>query len=119
MVSTEWTLKKIRAEKASIVYSCCPEPYPFVDIFITIQRRPMFYVFNLILPCIMITGISLLGFFMPSGAGEKVSLGITSLLSTTVFLMLVAEGMPPTSDALPLLGIYYGSTIFIVSLATR
>jgi hypothetical protein len=44
----------------------------------------------------MITGIALLGFYMPSGAGEKVSLGITSLLSTTVFLMLVAEGMPPT-----------------------
>jgi hypothetical protein len=66
----------------------------------------------------MITGVSLLGFFMPSGAGEKVSLGITSLLSTTVFLMLVANQMPPTSDALPLLGIYYVATIFIVSLAT-
>lgn len=88
-------------------------------------------MFNLILPCVMISGIALLGFYMPSGAGEKVSLGecgllcnmfmspgITSLLSTTVFLMLVAEGMPPTSDALPLLGIYYGTTIFIVSLAT-
>ncbi|CAD5217217.1 unnamed protein product [Bursaphelenchus okinawaensis] len=118
MTSTEWHLKSIRAEKNSIIYSCCPEPYPFVDIFITIQRRPMFYVFNLILPCVMISGIALLGFYMPSGAGEKVSLGITSLLSTTVFLMLVAEGMPPTSDALPLLGIYYGATIFIVSLAT-
>lgn len=55
---------------------------------------------------------------MPSGAGEKVSLGITSLLSTTVFLMLVSGQMPPTSEALPLLGIYYGATIFIVSLAT-
>uniref|UniRef100_A0A1I7RZK5 Neurotransmitter-gated ion-channel transmembrane region n=2 Tax=Bursaphelenchus xylophilus TaxID=6326 RepID=A0A1I7RZK5_BURXY len=118
MTSTEWHLKSIRAEKNSIIYSCCPEPYPFVDIFITIQRRPMFYVFNLILPCVMISGIALLGFYMPSGAGEKVSLGITSLLSTTVFLMLVAEGMPPTSDALPLLGVYYGATIFIVSLAT-
>uniref|UniRef100_A0A914ZUK4 Neurotransmitter-gated ion-channel transmembrane domain-containing protein n=1 Tax=Parascaris univalens TaxID=6257 RepID=A0A914ZUK4_PARUN len=51
-------------------------------------------------------------------SGEKVTLGITSLLSTTVFLMLVAEGMPPTSEALPLIGIYYGVTIFIVSLAT-
>ncbi|KAI6215851.1 Ligand-gated ion channel 4 [Aphelenchoides besseyi] len=118
MTSTEWDLKHIRAEKNSIVYSCCPEPYPFVDIHIKIQRRPMFYVFNLILPCVMISSIALLGFYMPSGAGEKVSLGITSLLSTTVFLMLVADEMPPTSDALPLLGIYYGATIFIVALAT-
>lgn len=78
----------------------------------------MFFVFNLILPCVLISIIALLGFYMPSDAGEKVTLGITSLLSTTVFLMLVAEGMPPTSEALPLIGIYYGMTIFIVSLAT-
>ncbi|TKR57608.1 hypothetical protein L596_030288 [Steinernema carpocapsae] len=118
MTSTEWHLKLIRAEKEYIQYSCCPEPYPFVDIHISIQRRPMFYVFNLILPCILISAIALLGFYMPSDSGEKVTLGITSLLSTTVFLMLVAEGMPPTSEALPLIGIYYGVTIFIVSLAT-
>jgi len=34
----------------------------------------------------------------------KVSMGITTLLSMTVFLMLVAENMPPTSDVLPLVG---------------
>ena len=30
--------------------------------------------------------------------------GVTILLSLTVFLLLVAEAMPPTSDALPLIG---------------
>uniref|UniRef100_A0A915EGV3 Uncharacterized protein n=1 Tax=Ditylenchus dipsaci TaxID=166011 RepID=A0A915EGV3_9BILA len=109
---------RFRAQRDSVIYSCCPEPYPFIDVQITIQRRPMFFVFNLILPCVMISGIALLGFYMPSDSGEKVTLGITALLSTTVFLMLVAEGMPPTSEALPLIGIYYGVTIFIVSLTT-
>ncbi|VDL80635.1 unnamed protein product [Nippostrongylus brasiliensis] len=119
MMSTEWNLLHIAAEKNLIIYSCCPDaPYPSVNIHITIERRPMFYVFNLILPCVLISGIALLGFYMPSDSGEKVTLGITSLLSTTVFLMLVAEGMPPTSEALPLIGIYYGVTIFLVALAT-
>uniref|UniRef100_A0A7E4VUT2 Neur_chan_LBD domain-containing protein n=1 Tax=Panagrellus redivivus TaxID=6233 RepID=A0A7E4VUT2_PANRE len=118
MKSTEWVLRNIGAEKNKIVYSCCPEPYPYVNIHINIQRRPMFYVFNLIVPCVLTSAIALLGFYMPSDSGEKVTLGITSLLSTTVFLMLVAEGMPPTSEALPLIGLYYGVTIFIVSLAT-
>uniref|UniRef100_A0A1I7UP28 Neur_chan_memb domain-containing protein n=1 Tax=Caenorhabditis tropicalis TaxID=1561998 RepID=A0A1I7UP28_9PELO len=59
-----------------------------------------------------------MGFYMPTDSGEKVTLGITSLLSTTVFLMLVAEGMPPTSEALPLIGIYYGVTIMLVALGT-
>ncbi|KAJ1357588.1 hypothetical protein KIN20_015767 [Parelaphostrongylus tenuis] len=119
MMSTEWDLLQIRANKSSVVYSCCPDsPYSFVSIYISIERRPMFYVFNLILPCVLISGIALLGFYMPSDSGEKVTLGITSLLSTTVFLMLVAEGMPPTSETLPLIGIYYIVTIFLVSLAT-
>jgi hypothetical protein len=30
-------------------------------------------VFNLILPCVLITGIALLSFYMPSDSGEKVS----------------------------------------------
>lgn len=33
-------------------------------------------------------------------------LGVTILLSLTVFLNLVAESMPTTSDAVPLIGIY-------------
>lgn len=70
-------------------------------IGLTTRVRPMFYVFNLILPCVLITGIALLGFYMPADSGEKVTLGITTLLSVTVFLMLVAESMPPTSDTLP------------------
>ena len=64
----------------------------------------MFYVFNMILPCFLITLVALLGFYIPNDSGEKVSMGITTLLSMTVFLMLVAENMPPTSDVLPLIG---------------
>ena len=35
-----------------------------------------------------------------------------------LFHLKVAESMPPTSDQLPLLGIYYAATIGIVSLST-
>ena len=38
-------------------YSCCPEPYPDITYIIRLRRRPMFYVYNLILPCILINGI--------------------------------------------------------------
>ena len=68
------------------------------------RRKPLFYVFNMILPCLLITLVALLGFYIPSDSGEKVTMGITTLLSMTVFLMLVAENMPATSDVLPLVG---------------
>lgn len=35
-----------------------------------------------------------------------ISTGVTILLSLTVFLNLVAESMPTTSDAVPLIGIH-------------
>ncbi|KAL3115765.1 hypothetical protein niasHT_007770 [Heterodera trifolii] len=118
MVSTEWTLREVRATKNSVIYSCCPEPYPFIDVYLLLERKPLFFVIFSCLPCVLISVLVLLGFYMPSDSGEKVTLGITSLLSTTVFLMLVSEHLPPTADALPLIGIYYGVTIFIVSLQT-
>ena len=40
-----------------VYYSCCEEPYPDITYTIRMRRRPMFYVFNLILPCVLINGI--------------------------------------------------------------
>ncbi|PNJ07778.1 CHRNA7 isoform 35, partial [Pongo abelii] len=49
--------------------------------------------------------------------GEKISLGITVLLSLTVFMLLVAEIMPATSDSVPLIAQYFASTMIIVGLS--
>ena len=54
--------------------------------------------------CRVINILVFTGFYIPSDSGEKVAMGITTLLSMTVFLMLVTEAMPPTSDSLPLIG---------------
>ena len=102
--NSEWTLVKLHAKRKVEYYSCCAEPYPDVTYTIQMRRKPLFYVFNMILPCWLITLVALLGFYVPSDSGEKVTMGITTLLSMTVFLMLVAENMPPTSDVLPLVG---------------
>ncbi|KAJ8314215.1 hypothetical protein KUTeg_008776 [Tegillarca granosa] len=116
--NSEWDMKKLYVERTVKIYSCCAEPYPVINFYVFISRRPLFYIFNMVMPCIMITLVALLGFYIPSESGEKVTMGITTLLSMTVFMMLVAENMPPTSNVLPLVGIYYGITIGIVSTAT-
>ncbi|VDN35796.1 unnamed protein product [Dibothriocephalus latus] len=71
---------------------------------IVIRRRALYYVFNLIVPCILISGMALLVFTLPPDAGEKISLGVTILLSLTMFLQLVADKLPQTSEAIPLIG---------------
>ncbi|OQV20250.1 Ligand-gated ion channel 4 [Hypsibius exemplaris] len=116
--SCEWDLINMTAKRNVVFYSCCAEPYPDITINLVIRRRPLFYVFNYLMPCSLITVLAFLGFYTPSESGEKVTLGITTLLSMTVFLMMVSESMPPTSESLPLIAMYYGITIFLVALAT-
>ena len=100
----EWTLLGVPAKRNSVYYECCPDT-PYIDItyIVKIRRRSLYYMFNLVLPCAMISSITLMVFILPPEGG-KIGLGVTILLSLTVFLMLVAETLPPTSDAVPLIG---------------
>ncbi|KAJ8985839.1 hypothetical protein NQ317_006210 [Molorchus minor] len=100
----EWYLLGMPGKKNTIVYVCCPEPYVDVTFTIQIRRRTLYYFFNLIVPCVLISSMALLGFTLPPDSGEKLTLGVTILLSLTVFLNLVAEKIPTTSDAVPLIG---------------
>ena len=102
--SSEWALLEYKPRRKLEKFSCCPDFVPFMKYDIVIKRRPLFYLFNMVMPCVLITLVTLLGFYMPPESGEKVSMGITTLLSIVVFLMIVAESMPPTSDVVPLIG---------------
>ena len=84
----EWTLEELSVYRNIRTYSCCPNPYPNVTYHVIIKRRPLFYVFNMILPSMLITIVGYLGFLIPPDSGEKVSMGVTTLLSMTVFLMV-------------------------------
>ncbi|XP_017770382.1 PREDICTED: neuronal acetylcholine receptor subunit alpha-10-like [Nicrophorus vespilloides] len=113
----EFDLLNFYPEKHVEFYSCCLEPYPDITYTIKLRRRPMFYVFNLILPCVLINCIALLVFYVPSESGEKVTLGISALLSMTVFLMTIRETLPPTEKT-PLISLYYGTSICLVTFAS-
>ncbi|KAI8034688.1 hypothetical protein M5D96_012511 [Drosophila gunungcola] len=102
----EWDLLGVPGKRNEIYYNCCPEPYIDITFAILIRRKTLYYFFNLIVPCVLIASMALLGFTLPPDSGEKLSLGVTILLSLTVFLNMVAETMPATSDAVPLLGKY-------------
>ena len=86
------------------IYTCCDEPYLDITFNITMRRKTLFYTVNLIIPCMGISFLTVLVFYLPSDSGEKVSLAISILLSLTVFFLLLAEIIPPTSLVVPLLG---------------
>lgn len=62
--------------------------------------------------------MGLLGFYMPPDTGEKVTTCITTMLSMGVYLKTITEIIPPTSEAVPLIGVYYVASLMIVCAAT-
>ncbi|NXX73746.1 ACH10 protein, partial [Urocolius indicus] len=115
--NVEWEVLGMPARRNVVTYGCCSEPYPDVTYTLLLRRRASFYVFNLLLPCLMVSFLAPLGFYLPADSGEKVSLGVTVLLALTVFQLLVAENMPP-SESVPLIGEYYIATMTMITAST-
>ncbi|CAI5437450.1 unnamed protein product [Caenorhabditis angaria] len=107
----EWELLSLASERSIFFYECCPEPYYDVTFTVSIRRRTLYYGFNLLLPCMLISSLALLSFTLPADCGEKLNLGVTIFMSLCVFMIMVAEAMPQTSDALPLIQIYFSCII--------
>ena len=63
---------------------------------------------------IFFVALTLLSFFLPPDSGERITLVITNLLAMTVFMLIVAEIMPATSEVIPLISIYYTGIMFEV-----
>lgn len=89
------------------------------DIFfnITLRRKTLFYTVNLIVPCVGISYLSVLVFYLPADSGEKIALCINILLSQTMFFLLISEIIPSTSLAMPLLGKYILFTMVLVAFS--
>ncbi|KAK3564058.1 hypothetical protein QTP86_007527 [Hemibagrus guttatus] len=112
--SGEWDIVSLPGRKNED-----PDDITYLDItydFI-IKRKPLFYTINLIVPCVLITSLAILVFYLPSDCGEKITLCISVLLALTVFLLLISKIVPPTSLAVPLIGKYLMFTMVLVTFS--
>ena len=94
----------MKATRHEDYYPCCPDPYPTVTYDIVLHRKPAFYIMTLLLPCIITKAIAVFGFILPPESGEKLSLEVTVLLSLVIFLLIVIEQLPHSSDSFPYIG---------------
>ena len=65
----------------------------------------------------LISFLSIFVFYLPTDAGEKMTLSISILLALVVFLLLISKILPPTSIVIPLIAKYLLFT-FIMNIIT-
>ena len=99
--NTEWelvssTAKSIQLNRVHMLSN--------VEFHFTFKRRSEFYVLTVIIPFIVVSILGLMTFPLPPESGEKVSLGMTCLLSFFVIQASVSEHLPTSSHAMPYIG---------------
>lgn len=115
MESGEWVLKGYRGWPHEIFYACCPDtPYLDITYHFLMLRLPLYFIVNVIIPCMLFSFLTGLVFYLPTDSGEKMTLSISVLLSLTVFLLVIVELIPSTSSAVPLIGKYMLFTMIFV-----
>ena len=72
-MSVEWDILEVPAVRNVKWYTCCTEPYLDITFNVTMRRKTLFYTVNLIIPCMGISFLTVLVFYLPSDSGEKVS----------------------------------------------
>ncbi|XP_060074445.1 acetylcholine receptor subunit beta-like [Ylistrum balloti] len=62
------------------------------------KRRPMFHIVNILVPITVLGILNVLVFLLPADSGERVGFSITVLLAMSVFLTIIADSLPSTSQ---------------------
>ncbi|XP_071946487.1 neuronal acetylcholine receptor subunit alpha-9-like [Antedon mediterranea] len=91
--------------------------YSTIKMYLRLRRRYEFYLSNIMLPCVLLSFMSTLVYLLPPDCGEKISYGMTLVLSLLVFQQFIAESLPPVADGSPILGLYFTFVITMGCLA--
>ena len=70
---------------------------------VLLSRRPVTYILTIFCPCIVISLLGPFTFLLPPDASDRVGLSVTLLLAFTVYLLVLADSMPPGGQNLPLI----------------
>ena len=98
--NTDWNLETIKVEKSIQV------PNISMEVGFQIKREPLYYNVLVFSPVAILSLLNPLVFILPNECGERLSFGMTILLSFVVFLTLVSDAIPATSNPISFLIVF-------------
>ena len=93
-----------KLNNGSVVY-VQNESFSMVHIYVVIRRQSFYYVFNLVFPTTLVGLVAIIGFHAPINATgrreTKFRLGIMTLLSLSVMLLMLVDEMKFAFESSP------------------
>ncbi|CAG5132597.1 unnamed protein product [Candidula unifasciata] len=77
-----------------------------VTFYMNFKRKPEFFIYNVLIPVILVSFLSPLSFVLPEGSVDRASFSITVLLSLSLFMGMVSQQLPKNSDTFPIMITY-------------
>ncbi|XP_048748022.2 acetylcholine receptor subunit delta-like [Ostrea edulis] len=110
----EWMLGEIKSEVEFLESKNIER----VVITIALERRMMFHMINVVSPVVFLGLVNVIVFKLPVESGERISFAMTVLLSFAVYMTLIADKMPQTSNTTSVFCMYLMAMLTYSTLIT-
>ncbi|KYO31127.1 zinc-activated ligand-gated ion channel [Alligator mississippiensis] len=98
----EWKPLNIKIREHKVIER--EEKFSVIVYEIFMQRQPLYYVVNLILPTCMLYLLDMALLFGPSSHGEKIGFQISLILGISMLAVILNDILPTSSESLPVIG---------------
>lgn len=100
--------------------------YTDLKFSMVIDRRPLFYLYSIVLPILLLSVLNMVCFVVPVESGEKIGMTMAIFLTFAVFMSMISSNIPRSSEHVFKFGIFMsmhllmsGLTIIVEVLVTN
>ncbi|TGZ55997.1 hypothetical protein CRM22_010246 [Opisthorchis felineus] len=112
------SVKRYRRRNQTVGNETMMREYPVLCYLIRLRRNPSFYVFMLVIPCVLLSSLTLVVFWLPPESPAKMMLGMNIFVAFFVLLLLLAESTPSAVRNFPLIGVFFCLNMVMITLST-
>ena len=110
--STEWKYE------SSSVSSSTSSSKSLLTYTVSLKRNPGYYFVNLVMPVIVVALLNLFVFLLPPECGERVGYAVTIFLTFAVYLDIVTNTLPQSSEKVAKVSNYLTSMVILGAITT-
>lgn len=111
-----WDIKNHTYYVNNVFISAVNSTQQQIYFFLQVDRKAFYVVISTLLPVIILSVLNLFCFVVPIESGEKMGFAMAIFLTFAVFLTIINDSMPKSSDVIPYFTIYLLTQLVISGL---